>query len=266
MESMRLYLRVMKLSLLQQVTYRTALLAGLATNFFFGLLRAAVLLALFQVKPVVNGMTQADGLTFVAFSQALIAFLFIFGTYDVMNTVYTGSIGADLARPMDLFFYWMARDFGASLVNLVVRGVVLVAVFSMFYPVVMPATLGQWALGVFSLLLGWGVNYAFRFLVNLTAFWTPDARGIGRAAFTMLMMFSGFLMPMRLYPDWFSRLVSLTPFPSTFNTPMEIFMGLLEGPAVIPALLTQVGWLVALWLLARLVLRRGLSKLVIQGG
>ncbi len=262
----RLYLRVMKLALLQQVTYRTALLAGLATNFFFGLLRAAVLLALFQVKPAVNGMTQAEGLTFVAFSQALIAFLFIFGTYDVMNTVYTGSIGADLARPVDLFFYWMARDFGASLVNLVARGIVLVLLFGIFYPVVIPASLGQWAVGLVALLLGWGINYGFRFLVNLTAFWTPDARGIGRAAYTMLMMFSGFYMPMRLYPDAFSRLCSFMPFPAIFNTPMEIFMGLLKGPEIIPALLAQVGWLAALWLLSRVALRRGLRKLVIQGG
>ena len=33
----------------RQLTYRAATLAGLATNFFFGLLRAAVLVALYRV-------------------------------------------------------------------------------------------------------------------------------------------------------------------------------------------------------------------------
>lgn len=263
---MLLYLRVLKLSLFQQFTYRTALIAGLATNFFFGLLRAAMLVALFQSQPLVNGMTEREALTFVAISQALIAFLFMFGTYDVMNTVYTGSIGADLARPMDLFFYWMARDFGAGLVNLVVRGVVLVGLFALIYPVDLPAPVAQWGLVLLSLLLGWGVNFGYRFLVNLVAFWTPDARGIARTAYTFLLMFSGFLIPLRLYPDWFSRLCSFTPFPSSFNTPVEIFLGLLEGRALGLALLAQVGWLALLWLICRLVLRSGLRKLVIQGG
>jgi len=263
---MRLYFRVVKLSIQQQITYRTALIAGLATNFFFGLLRAAMLVALFQSQPLVNGMTQREALTFVAISQALIAFLFMFGTYDVMNTVYTGSIGADLARPMDLFFYWLARDFGAALVNLAARGLVLVAVFSLFYPVVLPQKFAQWGLVLVSLLLGWGVNFAYRFLVNLAAFWTPDARGIARTAYTFLLMFSGFYIPLRLYPDWFSRLCSFTPFPSSFNTPVEIFLGLLEGRALGLALLAQVGWLALLWGVSRLVLRQGLRKLIIQGG
>ena len=45
---MRLFL-VLKF-LFQQLTYRTALITGLVTNFFFGLFRAALIMALYEAR------------------------------------------------------------------------------------------------------------------------------------------------------------------------------------------------------------------------
>ncbi|MEA3339773.1 MAG: hypothetical protein U9R15_07390 [Chloroflexota bacterium] len=49
---MRLFYELVKLSFRLQFTYRAANLAGLATNFIFGLLRAAVLVALYDARIV----------------------------------------------------------------------------------------------------------------------------------------------------------------------------------------------------------------------
>jgi len=263
---MGLFLRIIRLGVQQQITYRTAILAGLATNFFFGLLRVSVLIALYAGREEVNGLSQQDAVTFVAISQALIAFLWIFGSWDLMVSVYDGSIGADLLKPVRLFVFWMARDLGRSLVNLVGRGLLLILVFALFYPITVPQRLEQWLLLPFALLLGWLVSFTWRFLVNLAAFWTPDARGIGRIAFTLVGVFSGFLMPLRLYPDWFVQLCKLTPFPALFNTTVEIYLGILTGYELWLALLNQLLWIVILICLVALVLRAGVRHLVIQGG
>lgn len=263
---MRLFLRIIKLSLLQQTTYRAALAAGLATNFVFGLLRAAVVIALYGSQGMVNGLSLQDALTYIAVGQAMIAFLFLFGSYDLMTTVYSGSIASDMIRPVSIFFLWMGRDIGKALVNLVVRGLVLLLVFGLFYAITLPDDLQSWLLTVLSLLLGWLTSYAWRFLINTTSFWTPDARGIGRAAFTASQVFSGFLLPLRLYPDWFNQFCQNTPFPTMFNTSIEVYLGLLTGPDLARALLTQAGWVLVLSLLCFLALRLGLRRLVIQGG
>ncbi|MBW8012786.1 MAG: hypothetical protein FVQ83_16330 [Chloroflexi bacterium] len=51
---MRLFLELTKRSFQRQLSYRAAAIAGLATNFFFGLLRAAVLIGrvsdLFRIR------------------------------------------------------------------------------------------------------------------------------------------------------------------------------------------------------------------------
>ena len=103
-------------------------------------------------------------------------------------------------------------------------------------------------------------------LVNLSAFWTPDARGVGRFVFSIALFLSGFLMPLRFFPDWFVSLCNLTPFPSMVNTPIEVYLGVLSGPALAQALLTQVMWFAILTAACWLVMRAGVRRLVIQGG
>jgi ABC-2 type transport system permease protein len=58
----------------------------------------------------------------------------------------------------------------------------------------------------------------------------------------------------------------LLPFASMVNTPVEVYLGVVSGPALAGALLIQVGWAIALVMLARTVLASGLRRLVIQGG
>ncbi len=263
---MRLFFRIVRLSFQQQLTYRAATLSGLATNFFFALLRVSVILALYGKQSQVNGLSLSGAITFVALTQGLIAFLFVFGTWDVMATVYNGGVGTDLLKPLHLFTFWMARDLGRSLSNFIFRGVLLLAFFALVYPIVYPTRPEQILALVLALVLGWLVSFAWRFVVNLSAFWTPDARGVGRIAFTVSGFLSGFIMPLRLYPDWFANLCRLTPFPSLLNTPVEIYLGVLTGKDAWLALLGQAFWLLALTALCEVVLRAGVRRLVIQGG
>ena len=110
------------------------------------------------------------------------------------------------------------------------------------------------------------VSFSYRFLINLAAFWTPDARGVGRFAFTIMWFLSGFLMPLRFFPDWFVRLCHLTPFPSMVNTVVEVYLGVLTGPELVQALGAQLLWIVLLSVTCQFVLRAGVRRLVIQGG
>ena len=73
-------------------------------------------------------------------------------------------------------------------------------------------------------------------------------------------------MPLRYFPDWFVKLCAFTPFPYMINTVVEVYLGVVQGPAVIQALLAQIFWLAGLILAGEFVLRIGIRKLVILGG
>jgi ABC-2 type transport system permease protein len=262
----RLFWELIRVSFQRHLTYRAATLAGLLTNLFFGFLRASVLVALYGAQPEVAGISVQAAITYTGLTQAIIAYISIFGWYELMHSVYTGEVAADMLKPMGYFRFWLAQDIGRAIVNLATRGVSLMLIYALIFEITVPAGPGQWLALTAALGLGLLVSFAWRFLVNLAAFWTPNAVGIGRFAFGLSWLLSGFVMPLRFFPDWFVSLCYLTPFPAMVNTSVEIYLGLLTGPALWQALLAQLGWFILLALLGHLALRAGVRRLVIQGG
>lgn len=263
---MQAFLKIVGISARQQMTYRTALVAGLFTNLFFGILRASLLIALYQGETSVNGMDVGGAITYVALSQAMIAYLTIFGNTEMGRTVSDGSIASDLIKPVHFILLWLGRDLGRSLVNFVVRGLFFIGLFSLFYTLYFPTGVGTWFLFVISLIFSWLLNFFWRMLVNLGAFWSPDIQGFARLAFGFSQLFSGFVLPLRLLPDWFSRLSNWTPFPGMMNHPMEIYLGIYSPSQLLGAFGHQLVWLFILVFLCLVLFRLGIRRLVIQGG
>jgi ABC-2 type transport system permease protein len=183
-----------------------------------------------------------------------------------MNSVHSGDVAGDLLKPMNIFTFWLARDLGRALAALLLRGVTMMVMFALVWELTVPGSGAQWLALLSACLLAWLVSFAWHFLVNLAAFWTPNARGIGRFGFLITWFLSGFLMPLRFFPEWVQRLASLTPFPHMVNTIVETYLGLLKGPALWQALLLQALWAVILVAAGQLILRRAVRRLVILGG
>ena len=77
---MRLYLAVAGSSMRRHATYRAASLAGAFTNTVFGFIRAYVLIALWQTRPVIGGYDVAAAVTFCFLTQGLIGPVAVAGT------------------------------------------------------------------------------------------------------------------------------------------------------------------------------------------
>jgi ABC-2 type transport system permease protein len=261
-----LFKEIAKRSYQRYLTYRAATLAGLVTNFVFGILRASILVALYGVQTEVEGISLQAVVTYAAMTQAVIGYLSLFSWYGLMDTVYTGEIATDLLKPMNLLGYWMARDLGRATVQLVFRGLLVMLGYALLFDLVVPKGWSQWLAFGLALVFSWMISFMWRFLVNLAAFWTPNARGILRFAFVFSWFFSGFLMPLRFFPNWVVRLSYLTPFPHMLNTVVEVYLGVLSGAQLLQALVLQLCWILGLLLAVHLALKAGVRRLVILGG
>jgi ABC-2 type transport system permease protein len=265
-DRLRLYRALASLSFERQLTYRAAALAGLVTNFFFGLLRAAVLVALYGQRTEVAGMTLRDAVTYTGLTQAVIAYLSLFGWWDLMRTVYSGDVATDLLKPMDYQAYWLAQDVGRAAVALLTRGVTIMIAYALVVEITIPSSPQQWLALATSLVLALLVSFGWRFLVNLAAFWSTNATGFLRLCFALSWFLSGFLMPLRFFPPWVQTLCYLTPFPHAVNTVVEVYLGLLGGARLAHALALQAAWALGLLVAGQLVMRLGVRRLVIVGG
>ncbi len=261
-----LFWQITKRSYQRYLTYRTATLAGLVTNFFFGILRAAVLVALYGNLTEVEGISISAAITFAAMTQAVIGYLSLFSWFDLMVTVYTGEIASDLLKPMSFIGYWMAKDLGRAIVQLFFRGFIVMAGYALLFDLTWPKSFVQWLAVCVTLILSWLISFLWRFQVNLASFWTPNARGILRLFFTLSWFFTGFLMPLRFFPDWVIKISYLTPFPHMLNTVVEVYLGVLNGTEIIYAIVFQLFWVITLVFTAQVTLRAGIRRLVILGG
>jgi ABC-2 type transport system permease protein len=214
----RLFWKVARRSFARQLTYRHAAIAGLLSNLFFGILRMSVLFALLRGRGLVARFSASDAVTYTGITQALIMVMSLFGWFELMNTVYRGEVGSDLLRQYNYFGFWLAGDAGRAAAQFLMRALPILVLYGLKLPHSGVAGL----LVLLSTLLGWFVSFSFRFLINLTAFWSPNALGMGRLAFTVLMFASGFVLPLTLFPAWVQTLCAFTPFPSMMQSVVDL--------------------------------------------
>jgi ABC-2 type transport system permease protein len=264
-----LYIALFQKSFQRMMTYRAATIAGIATNFFFGLLRAYLFIAVFEASghAEIGGYSLRDAITYTALTQALgMPIAILNWWWEVMRTIRSGEIVSDLTKPFHYFSFWLARDLGRAAFQLLFRGLPIFLFFPFFFELTLPSSPVHGALFLLSVLLAVLISFCWRFLVNLSAFWFLDAVGIGRFAWLIMSFFSGFLVPVAFFPEWLKLAVTLTPLPAMVNTPIEIYVGIVQGTALWAALGSQVAWAIGMALLCEWVYRRGVQRLIIQGG
>ncbi len=264
---MRLYIELAKKSFQRQLAYRTATLAGLITNMFFGVLRASILIAVYHAQTTsVPDYSVRDAITYTGMTQAFIGALAVWGWFEIINSIKSGEVASDLSRPYDYYNFWLARDLGRSLFQLLTRGVLGMLVFIVFFGASVPSSASQWLLLAISTLLALLLSFGWRFLASAMAFWTTDAVGWMRIASLGILLPTGFMIPIAFMPAWLQTLCYLTPFPGMINTPVDIYLGRASGGAALSLIGLQAGWLIVLMLLGRLAAYAGRRKLTIQGG
>jgi ABC-2 type transport system permease protein len=250
-------------------TYRQATVAGAFTNTVFGFLRCYVLLAVAAGAgtATVAGYDPARLATFVWFGQGLLTVVALWGWSDLAQRISTGDVVADLLRPLDLMVNHVASDLGRAGFALLTRFVVPVLAGLFAFDFYLPGHPVTYVLFAVSLLLAVLVCSALRYIVNLTAFWLLDIRGVRQVWLLASGAGSGLSFPLPLLPDWLATALWLgTPFPALMQAPLDVLVE--RGGTGHAGLLiaVQAGWLAIVVALARLVQRRALRRLVIQGG
>jgi ABC-2 type transport system permease protein len=190
----------------------------------------------------------------------------LWGWYDVEETIRTGDVVSDLSKPFSYLGYWLARDLGRAAYFLLVRCAPLLTVAVVGFGIRLPDFPGGWLLWLFSLTLATVVSFAFRFLVNATAFWTADARGIGTIVMSVVTLLSGFIVPLQWLPSPIAEISLASPFAGMVQTPADIFVGKLQGTELVVALGLQLFWTVALLVLSQLVVVLATRRVIAQGG
>lgn len=267
---MQKYLAIFRVRFINSLQYRTAALAGIATQFAWGFMEILAFQAFYRVDPSSFPMTLSQTVTYIWMQQALLAlFMNWFFEPEIFNAVMSGSIAYELARPIDLYNRWLCQAAANRLARAVLRCMpILFVAFLLPEPFRLspPASLAQFFLFVIAAVLGLGVIVSFSMLVYISTFYTLSPTGTRLIAAVLADFLAGATIPLPFFPQPLRMIAEWLPFAAMQNMPLRIYSGHIAGADALSGILLQMFWLTVLIMVGRVLMKRTLRHVVVQGG
>ena len=235
---MNAYFTVFRMRWKMELQYRGAVIGGVVCQVFFGLILVSLYRALYASKP--QTMPIEAVASYVWLQQAFFR-MQLSSDSELMDKIRTGGIAYDLCRPLDLYGYYYVRILAQKLLGSLLRAAPML---------------------VFAFSLPRGVG------LGLPAFTmrTLDSRGVQAMLNLLMMILSGNVLPLTLYPDSWQKVITLLPYAQVLDTPIRIYTGQYALADVPRALLIQLAWVLLLVWAGESMWRRHQKRLIIQGG
>ena len=226
---MRKYISFFRLRLVTGLQYRTAALAGIVTQFFWGFMEIMVFHAFYEADPSAYPMTLQATSSYVWLQQALLAF---FGAWmfegEIFELIKNGNLAYELCRPVHIYDMWFARSVALRLSRAFLRciPILVVAVFlPEGYGLGLPASFGAFLRFLLSLVLALLVMASLNMMVYVASLFTISGDGLRILFCSIVEVLSGQIIPLPFFPEHVQRILEWNPFASTGNVPFRIYSG-----------------------------------------
>jgi ABC-2 type transport system permease protein len=268
---MKAYLNYFKLRLITNLQYRSAALAGISTQLFFGFLYIMLYLALYESNSGVN--TPMDWNSLVSFLWLQQAFFAITYPYlkdnELLNMIQNGNLAYELVRPQNFFWKYYIKMLAERIVAAFLRCTPIIIIGLLLpspYKLCLPPTLENFLMFMASLILSCLLVTALSLIVHLISMFTIDSRGITSAYSMIGEVFMGIIIPIPFFPVWMKKISDVLPFRFIGDFPYRAYSGnidILEGKTL---LLGSFIWIIIAITFGFILSKIALKKAVIQGG
>jgi len=267
---MRAYYSVFRLKLAMGLQYRSAALAGVATQFFWGFMIIMVYQAFYSQPLADPPMSLQQIVTYIWLQQAFLAFIALwFRDNELFQLITTGNIAYELCRPSSLYGLWYAKLIAQRLSSAVLRCFPILAVALLLpspYRLTLPDDPAAAMLFPVTLVLGLFLLVALSMLIYISTFVTMSAAG-------SLLMFgvageflAGMIVPVPIMPSWLQTIVYALPFRLAADFPFRVYSGHIPAEEALLTIPLQLLWLAAIVAFGRFAMGKALRRVVVQGG
>ncbi len=268
---MQKYLHVINTGLQNNLAYRFNYL----TRTLFSFVPLFAMLSLWRtIYASKTGGTTLSGYTAaqMIFYYLMVAVVDIFTAvneddWQIAADIKDGNISQFLLKPVDYLRYRLCLFFAGRIAYLSMACVPL-AIFifccrEYFVPPPNAAALAAFAM---SLMLAALLQFFLSYSMAMLAFWVLEISTFIFILFAFEYLASGHLFPLDVLPPALQHALAFTPFPSMLSIPIGIYMGKINGNAAVLGLLTQLLWVLVMYVVARLMWRFGIKKYSAVGG
>jgi len=265
---------IFRIEVASGLQYRLSALAGSTTSIFWAFIECVVLTVFYTraqnyTAGLQAGLSLPQVITYVWLGQATWMLQPVCNDGSIAAMITKGDVGVELCRPLDLYAHWYARLGAMRVAPLLLRGVpILIAgllmpgSFALSAPVSTAGLLATLAALCCALALSASVAVLAHALL-LNVHW-------GQGPVNMLLLITGVLsgtyLPLQLWPDALQPFLRVQPFAGFLDLPARLYLGVTPVSGLPAALGLQLGWTALFIVAGRLLMRRNLKRLVVQGG
>lgn len=221
---------------------------------------------LFLEQSTIQGYNWDQMILYALITSMLNATLSFSTEMKLSGKIRDGSVASDLTKPLDFQNMCFFEALGQSLVeggNAAAIVLIIAVLFTDLSPYLSPLNL---LLFFFSVLLAFLLKFSLTYIAGLLGFFTSNGYGIAYFRQVITDIFSGAMLPLSFFPRWFQALSGVLPFQASVYLPTQIFLGRITGSEVFRTLGLQVLWVIAMWVLGKILFGFAVRKVTIQGG
>jgi ABC-2 type transport system permease protein len=186
--------------------------------------------------------------------------------WELNFEIRTGALATRLLRPLHPLVAY-AID---SLASLPLRSLVALPVAALLLATKAGDRLASdpasWALWIVAVAGGWLISFFAGAAIGSVAFWTGSSTKLMEAWLALFFVFSGYTIPLALFPPALARIADLLPLRYQLGLPVELMIGSHDVATGLRLVAIQWLWVATLCLVANVLWRRGLTRFGAFGG
>ena len=267
---MKVYLSLLRVRFLNGLQYRAAAIGGLITQFFWGIMLVFIYRAFYDNASYPADFPYRELVTYVWLQQAFLSFIFLYDwDNELLDMIMTGNVSYELCRPLDLYRVWYVKLLSKRLAGGSLRfSPVIILGFIMPYPynLSLPAGISSFILFIVTLLLGLMLLVTISMLIYISVFKTMSPIG-SVGIFTIVgEFFSGMTIPLPFMPPLLQKICIFLPFRWTADFPLRVYAGNISISQALVGIAVQIVWIVVLFSLGSVFMKRITRLTTVQGG
>jgi ABC-2 type transport system permease protein len=270
---LRKYLRIIRITLVERLAYRADFILSTILRFL------PMLTTILLWTAVYAGAGRAEAGELGGFSlDEMISYLLLVHisrmfssmpglAQGIARDIRDGNLKKYLLQPVEMIPYLLSYRAAHKVAYILTSAVPYALLFFLcraYFPGWPDAlTLTGYAA---ALVLGFLVGFFFEATIGMLGFWFLEVSSFLYVINTITFFLSGHMFPFDLLPPFWAGLLKNLPFQYLAYFPAAVFLGKIQGEALVHGLLAELGWVAAFLVLATWLYRRGLRRYSAYGG
>lgn len=253
-----------KVSFAEAVAYRAEMLVWVLST-TMPLVMYFLWSAVAKEAPVGN-FGQAE---FLAYFLAAFIVRQLTGTWAAwqMNfEIRQGTLSMKLLRPVHVLLTYATENLAVLPMRVAVAVPAAAAMLFLVGTRYLPHSLQGWLMFGLSMLGGWLVAFLINISIGTLALFMKSSLKVMDAYLAVSFVFSGYLIPVELFPRALRAVVNFLPFRFTIGLPVELLTSRHSPEEAVTLLLRQWAWVFVLLVTAQTLWRKGLRRFEAYGG